>query len=98
MNGSHTAEPGDTPTSGPSQGTDSADQKYEDYEHGIFDQGQPEEVDEDGESVFDQDTPERLDRPGQGAFDQGHAEEAGRPGQGVYDQGHEERHPDHRAP
>ena len=92
MNGSHPAGTGDTPTSRPHD-SDSGDQPYEDYERGVFDQGEPEEVDEDGESVFDQDKPEDLDRPGQGAFDQGHPERPGHPDQGVYDQGQEERRP-----
>jgi hypothetical protein len=99
MSGAHEAGSDDSLTSR-TQDQNSDDQPYEDYEHGVFDQGQPEEVDEDGQSVFDQDKPEDLNRPGQGAFDQGHAEQPGNPGEGVYDQGQEERHPHdgNRAP
>lgn len=99
MNAAHEASgSGDTSTSRPHD-QNSGDEPYEEYQHGVFDQGQPEDDDE-GTSVFDQDEPEDANRPGQGAFDQGHGEQAGNPGQGVYDQGHEERHSheEHRAP
>ncbi|MGI8887829.1 MAG: hypothetical protein ACR2GB_02475 [Nocardioidaceae bacterium] len=94
MNGANEAASGETPPPRPQD--DSGDEPYKDYEHGVFDQGQPEDPDDDGKSVFDQDEPEDADRPGQGAYDQGHAERLGNPGQGVYDQGHEEGQRDDR--
>ncbi len=110
--GSHSVGKDDTSTDGLDDNIDndtaatasttpgSDEQPYEEYTHGVFDQGQPEDDDDvdEGRSVFDQDEPHdhaHHDLAGQEVYEQGHPEHPGQHGQGVYEQGHAEEPGEH---